>query len=141
MLGLVTNGSAMHKISSKLTLIETFNLGCGIDLEHSNPTFSLDTSLLMMIYTQNEFGCKRLTGLELIKDIVENVIFLLYKPTPWPWRQNPIFSHDIPAHGGAPQYQVWLQKIANKHSAEWEQICVMSVTFLTPEDTTVFSHF
>ena len=69
----------MHKISSKLTLTETFNLGCGIDLEHSNPTFSLDTSLdtslLMIIYTQIEFGCKRLTGLELIKDIVETVIF------------------------------------------------------------------
>ena len=68
---MVTNGSAMHKISSKLTLTETFNL----DLEHSNPTFSLDTSLLMMIYTQIEFGCKRLTGLELIKDTVETVIF------------------------------------------------------------------
>ena len=73
--GLVTNGSAMHKISSKLTLTETFNLGCDIDLEHSNPTFSLDTSLLMMIYTQTEFGWKRLTGLELIKDIVETIIF------------------------------------------------------------------
>jgi len=66
---LVTKGSA------KLTLIETFNLGCGIDLEHSNPIFSLDTSLLMMISYQIEFGCKRLIGLELIKDIVETVIF------------------------------------------------------------------
>ena len=28
----------MHKISSKLTLTETFNLGCDTDLEHSNPT-------------------------------------------------------------------------------------------------------
>ena len=65
----------MHKISSKLTLTETFILGCDIELEHSNPTFSLDTSLLMMIYTQTEFGCKRLTGLELKKDIVETVIF------------------------------------------------------------------
>ena len=72
---MVTNGSAMHKISSKLTLTETFNHGYDIDLEHSSPTFSLDTSLLMMIYTQLEFGCKRLTGLELIKDIVETVIF------------------------------------------------------------------
>ena len=54
-------------ISSKLTLTETFNLGCDIDPEHSNPTFSVDTTLLMMIYTQIEFGCKRLTGLELIK--------------------------------------------------------------------------
>ena len=71
MLGLVTNGSEMHKISSKVTLTDTFN----IDLEHSNPTFSLEISLLMMIYTQIEFACKRLTGLELIKDIVETFIF------------------------------------------------------------------
>ena len=71
---MVTNGSVMHKIS-KLTITETFNLGCDTDLEHSNPTFLLDTSLFMMIYTQTEFGCKRLTGLELIKDIVETVIF------------------------------------------------------------------
>ena len=69
----------MHKISSKLTLTSTFNLGGDIDLERSNPTFSLDTSLLMIIYTQIEFGCKRLTGLELINDIVETVIFWLYK--------------------------------------------------------------
>ena len=75
-LGLVTKGSVMHKIS-KLTLAETFNLGCHIDLEHSNPTFSLDTSLLMIIYTQIEFGCKRLTGLELIKDIVETHILII----------------------------------------------------------------
>ena len=73
MLGLVTKGSAIHKIS-KLTLIEMFNLGCDIDFEHSNPIFSLDISLLMMIYPQIEFGCK-LTGLEQIKDIVETVIF------------------------------------------------------------------
>ena len=72
---MVTNGSAMHKVSSKLTLTETFHLGYDNDIEHSNPTFSLDTSLLMMIYTQIEFGCKRLAGLELIKDIVETVIF------------------------------------------------------------------
>ena len=72
---MVTNDLAMHKIPSKQTLTETFNLGCDIDLEHSNPPFSLDTSLLMMINTQIEFGCKRLTGLELIKDIVETVIF------------------------------------------------------------------
>ena len=58
-LGLVTNGSAIHKIS-KLTLTETFNLGCDIDLEHRNPMFSLDTYLLMMIYCQIEFGRKRL---------------------------------------------------------------------------------
>ena len=75
MLGLVTKGSAIHKITSKLTLIETFNHGCDIDLDLSNPIFSLNTSLLMMIYHQIEFGCKRLIGLELIKDIVETVIF------------------------------------------------------------------
>ena len=50
--------------------------------------------------------------------------------------ESHFFFNDIPVHGGAPQYQVWLQKIANKHSAEWEQICVTSVTSLTPEDTT-----
>ena len=56
----------------KLTLIEMFNL----DLEHSNPIFSLNTSLFMMIYHQSEFGCiKRLISLELIKDIVETIIF------------------------------------------------------------------
>ena len=71
---MVTNGSAMHKISFKLTLTEAFNLGCDIDLEHSNPTYPLDASLLMMIYTQTEFGCKRLTGLELIKDIVKTAV-------------------------------------------------------------------
>ena len=34
----------------------------------------------MKIYTQIEFGCKRLTGLELIKDIVETVIFDYISP-------------------------------------------------------------
>ena len=72
---MVTKGSATHMISSKLTLTETFNLGCDIDLGHSNPIFLLDTSLLMMIYHQIGFGCKRLIGLELINDIVETVIF------------------------------------------------------------------
>ena len=72
---MVINGSAMHKVSSKLTLTETFNLGWDIDLEHSNSTFSLDISLLMMINTQIEFGCKRLIVLERIKDIIETVIF------------------------------------------------------------------
>ena len=65
----------MQKISSKLTLTETFNLDCDIDLEHGSPTFSMNTSLLIMIYTQIEVGCKRLTGLELIKDTVKTVIF------------------------------------------------------------------
>ena len=72
---MVTKGSAIRKISSKLTLTETFNLGCDTDLEYSNPIFSLDTFLLMMIYHQIKFGCERLIGLELIKDIVETVIF------------------------------------------------------------------
>ena len=49
-----------------------FNLG--YDLDHSNPIFSLDTFLLMVIYHQIEFGCKRLIRLELIKDIVETLI-------------------------------------------------------------------
>ena len=93
-------------ISSKLTLTETFNLGCDIDLEHSKPTFSLDTSLLIMIYTQIEIGCKRLTGLELIKDIAETVIFDYISPHCDLDLEDriPFFLHDIPAHGGAPQY-------------------------------------
>ena len=50
-----------------------------------------------------------------------------------------IYLNDIPAHGGLPQYQVWLQKVAYKHSADWKQIFVTSVTALTPKDTTVLS--
>ena len=61
-------------ISSKLSLIEMLTLA-DIDLEHSNPIFSLDTSLFMMIYHQIESGWKRLTGLEIIKDIVETISF------------------------------------------------------------------
>ena len=93
MLGLVIKGLTIHKMPSKLTLIETFKLDGDIDLEHSNPIFSVDTSLVMMIYHYIEFGCKRLICLKLIKDIVETVIFWLYKPTlwPWPWRQNHSF--------------------------------------------------
>ena len=72
---MVTKGSASHKIPSKPTLTEVFNLGFDIDLEHSKPVFSLDISLLIMIYHQIEFGCKRLIGLELINDIVESVMF------------------------------------------------------------------
>ena len=50
----------LQKISSKLSLIETFNLGFD-----SNPIFSLNHQI--------EFGCKRLIGLELIKEIVKTV--------------------------------------------------------------------
>jgi len=64
----------MHRILSKLIFIETFNLGCDTDLEHSNPIFSMDASLLMMIYYQMSLVAKD-TGLELIKDIVETIIF------------------------------------------------------------------
>ena len=139
-MSLVTNGSAMHKISSKLTLTGTFNLGCDIDLDHSNPIFSLNTSLFMMIFHQSEFGCiKRLISLKLIKDIAETIIFWLYSINPHCdldlEDRFPVFSHDILAHGGAPQYQVWLQTVAYKHSADWEQVFVTSVTSLTPEDT------
>ena len=59
---------------ARKAFIERLNVWCYLDLKHSNPAFSLDTSMFM-IYTETEFGCKRLTGLELIKDIVETVIF------------------------------------------------------------------
>ena len=52
-----------------------FNLGCDTDLEHSNPVFSVDTCLLIMIYHQIEFGNKRFITLELTKDTVESIIF------------------------------------------------------------------
>ena len=52
-----------------------FNCGCDIDLEHSNPVFSLDVPLLIMLYHQIEYGCKRVLSLEVIKDTVETVIF------------------------------------------------------------------
>ena len=32
---------------------------------------------LLVIYHQNEFGCKRLISLELIKDIVETIVFMI----------------------------------------------------------------
>ena len=99
--------------------------------------------MLMMIYTQIEFDCKKLTDLELIKDILETVLFDHISPHCDLDLEDRIqfFLNDIPVHGGVPQYQVWLQKVVYKHSAKWEQICVMSVTSLTPEDTTVLFFF
>ena len=70
-----------------------------------------------MIYHQIEFGCKRLIGLELIKDTVNIWLSLSYFDYISPHYDLdledsiPFFRHDILAHGGAPQYQVWLQKI------------------------------
>ena len=61
------------EILSGQTFTEVQNLQYDLDLEYSNPVFSLDTSL--HINHQIEFGCKRLIGLELMKDIVETVIF------------------------------------------------------------------
>ena len=72
---MVTKGSVIQKKSSKLTITEMFNLGCDTDLEHSNPVFSVDTCLLIMIYHQIEFGNKRFITLELTKDTVESIIF------------------------------------------------------------------
>jgi len=139
----------MHKISSKLTLTETFNLGCDIELEHSNP---LVTSLLMKIYTQTEFQWlqkthwfrtnKRYSRNCHILIIQAHTVTLTLKIKSLFFIFFPFFFFfRITAHGGASQYHVWSQKVANKHSAEWEQICVTSVTSLTPEDTTVLSLF
>ena len=57
------------------TLPKCFNLCCDIDLEHSNPTFSLDT-----YYVRPHCDLDNRT----------------------------IVLHNILAHGGAPQYCVWL---------------------------------
>ena len=130
---------------------QVYSLYIDTDLEHSCPPFLLDTSVLMMIYTQIEFGCKRLTGLELIKDIVETVIFWLYKPvtltlkieSPPPPPPPPFFFF-FAWHSGSwwcTTIPSLVTKECKQTSAEWEQICVTRVTSLTPEDITVLSLF
>ena len=52
---------------------------------------------------------------------------------------NPFFAHDTLVYNYVSTCWVWLQKVAYKHSADWEQLFVTSVTSLTPEDTTVLS--
>ena len=76
-LDLVTKGLMIQKIL-KLTLIEMFNHGCDIDTALQCTAlqyFHWTLFLLIMIYHQIEFGCKRLISLELIKDIVETIIY------------------------------------------------------------------
>ena len=63
-------------ISSGQTLI--MNLCCDLDLEHSQPKFSLDTSVcIRMIYHQTKFVCKSIISSE---DTIKTVIFWLIKP-------------------------------------------------------------
>ena len=90
-------------------------------------------------YRQIEFGCKRLTGLELIKDVIEPVIFWLYNPHYDLDLEDKIpplfFLHDILAYGqntkfGYKTLHINTQLPGNKY---------MSITSLTPEDTTVLS--
>ena len=45
--GYKIKSSAIQKLSFKLTLIEIFNLGCDINLEHSYPIFSVHTFVFL----------------------------------------------------------------------------------------------
>ena len=56
------------------TLTEFLNIHFAVTMNTAIQHFHW-TLLCLMIYTQIEFGCKRLVGLELIKDTVETVIF------------------------------------------------------------------
>jgi len=77
LLYLVTKGPAVNTISFGQTVIEILNVCCDLDLEHSNPIFSLDT-LAAGIYHQKKFGCKIIINSE---DIVKTVILSLHKPS------------------------------------------------------------
>ena len=67
----------MHFRRYYLTFTNILNLCCDdLDLEHRTQ-FLHRTILLMMLYYQTKFGCKWTSSSE---DIVEIVIFLLYKP-------------------------------------------------------------
>ena len=59
-------------ISSGQIFTDIFNLRCDLDHERSNPFFSRRTLLLIMLYHQTEFGCKRTSSVE---DVVDIVIF------------------------------------------------------------------
>ena len=72
----------VQKILSGQIFINISNLHCDLDLEHSHQVFFCRAVWLMMLYYQTKFGCKRTSGLE---DIVEIVLFWLYKPSLWPW--------------------------------------------------------
>ena len=65
------------------------------------------TLLLMMLYYQTMSGCKRTRSLE---DIVKIVMFLLYKPSLWPW-------HWRVKHG--PPYQVWYKRMVQRFRRYW----------------------
>ena len=54
-----------------------FNPSCDIDLEHSSPVIIV----IGYLFAYDDLSSKRLISLELIKYIVETVIFLLYKPS------------------------------------------------------------
>ena len=79
---LVTKCFVVQKISSGQIFTDIFNLCCDLDLERNNPIFFRRTLLLIMLYYQTEFDCKRTCSLA---DIVEIVIFWLNKPSLWPW--------------------------------------------------------
>ena len=76
----------------------------------------------MMIYTQNEFGCKRLTGLELMKDF------------------DYIILHcDLNLEDRIPFFRMTFRLMVVHHNTEFGYKRLQ--TSLIPEDTTVLSFF
>ena len=100
------------------------------------------TLRLMMLYYQTTFGCKQTSSLE---DIVEAVIFLLYRSALWPswWRQ---WKKNAAWHSGSwcyiispslvKKYSV-VKKISSRHT--FTKIWTFAVT-LTLNEVTKFSH-
>ena len=59
-----------------------FDLHCDLDPECSNPIFFHRKLWLLMMYHQTKFGCQEINS---SNNMVERVIFWLYKPSLWPW--------------------------------------------------------
>ena len=78
---LVTKCSVAQKISSRQTFIIIVTFAVTLTLNAVIPFFYRRLRL-MMLYYHTRFGCKRTSTLE---NIVNIIIFWLYKPPLWPW--------------------------------------------------------
>ena len=66
----------IQEIASGQTFTDISNIHCDLELVHNNPLFHRTLGHKMM-YHQTKPSCKQVKSME---DIVETVIFLLYKP-------------------------------------------------------------
>ena len=78
---LVTKCFVVQKISPGQIFTDILTFGVTLTLS-AVIQFFRRTLWLKMLYYQAELGCNRTSSLE---DIVEIVIFWLYKPSLWPW--------------------------------------------------------